>query len=106
MGQKQLESIMAKNLLIDKFAMAMRSNACGSKDFSEIMEALFHSTCDERQCIIDGCMQAAIDKRQWLEVALLAACAWHDDWKEHLGRDFVTEGNEPEHVKLEFLQAV
>jgi hypothetical protein len=89
MEKKHLVSSVASNLLIDKFSMAMRVKA-----LSEV-EAL-----PEDWAVLESILKTALFEQQWVDVALVAATLWHSEWKAHLGRDFLTEGNEPEHAKL------
>jgi hypothetical protein len=94
MEKKQLVSSVVSTLLIDKFSMAMRVKA-----LSEV-EAL-----PEEWIVLESILKTALDEHQWVDVALVAAILWHSEWKAHLGRDFLTEGNEPEHVKVNLLHS-
>lgn len=40
-----------------------------------------------------------VDTRNWVDAAILTLVLWRRDWRHHLGRDFLIEGDEPEHVK-------
>jgi hypothetical protein len=71
MEKAHLESIIERNLLLDKFTMALRSRV--NTDWKSLPES--------GEEILTR-MQTAIDERKWLDVALLSAHMWRDDWKK------------------------
>lgn len=44
-------------------------------------------------------LHAAVDAERWVESEMYTAVLWYREWTQFLGRDFVEEGDEPEHTQ-------
>lgn len=46
-------------------------------------------------------LNAAVEKQEWVDAQMFMGVLWFQEWCEFLGRDFTTDGNDPEHAHVE-----
>jgi len=87
--------IIRLSRLVDKMALSMKQRLfektkCGFVGWDNQTGDADYDLTIER-------MKKAFHEEEWIDVANFATFLWYEDWKRHLGRDFLNVGNEPEH---------
>ena len=88
---------MRLNRLVDKFGLVMKGRlmtklADGAKGWDD----------PANHDLFLNKLELAIDNGRWEDAANYAAMIWYGEQIAHLERDFLTEGNDPEHLQCVF----
>ena len=95
----ELKEGIALSTLVDKFGIKQKQ-----RFFDKQSEGLvgWNTLSPEDVETIKAKMQNAINGERWIDVANFSAMLWNHDWKNFLGRDFIMQGEDPEHFEAKF----